>query len=216
LHAYSGLTSSPRPPADQGLARKRSARGGLTGEATHQKHAPARRQDSGEAIAARVEPAGSQTTPTAIGSPDCLVGFGLGNRSLEAMVVDGLVTIRSDRGPAETMNRLEAAVKERGLTVFGRIDHAAGAKEVGLPLRPTSVLIFGNAKGGSPLMQSVQTIGIDLPLKVLVWEDASDVTWLSYNDPSWLAKRHGLPHGADAVAGALAATLGAIVKMAAD
>ena len=134
---------------------------------------------------------------------------------VEAMAVDGLVTIRSDRGPAETMNRLEAAVKERGLTVFGRIDHAAGAKEVGLPLRPTSVLIFGNAKGGSPLMQSVQTIGIDLPLKVLVWEDASDVTWLSYNDPSWLAKRDGLPHGTDAVAGALAATLGAIVKMAA-
>ena len=106
---------------------------------------------------------------------------------VEAMAVDGLVTIRSDRGPAETMNRLEAAVKERGLTVFARIDHAAGAKEIGLPLRPTSVLIFGNAKGGSPLMQSVQTIGIDLPLKVLVWEDASDVTWLSYNDPSWLA-----------------------------
>ena len=134
---------------------------------------------------------------------------------VEAMAVDGLVTIRSDRGPAETMNRLEAAVKERGLTVFARIDHAAGAKEVGLPLRPTSVLIFGNAKGGTPLMQSIQTIGIDLPLKVLVWEDASDVTWLSYNDPSWLAKRHGLPHGTDAVAGALAATLGAIVKMAA-
>ena len=134
---------------------------------------------------------------------------------VEAMAVDGLVTIRSDRGPAETMNRLEAAVKERGLTVFGRIDHAAGAKEVGLPLRPTSVLIFGNAKGGTPLMQSIQTIGIDLPLKVLVWEDASDVTWLSCNDPSWLAKRHGLPHGTDAVAGALAATLGAIVKMAA-
>ena len=103
---------------------------------------------------------------------------------VEAMAVDGLVTIRSDRGPAETMNRLEVAVKERGLTVFARIDHAAGAKEVGLPLRPTSVLIFGNAKGGTPLMQSIQTIGIDLPLKVLVWEDASDVTWLSYNDPS--------------------------------
>jgi uncharacterized protein (DUF302 family) len=113
------------------------------------------------------------------------------------------------------MNRLEAAVKERGLTVFARIDHAAGAKEVGLPLRPTSVLIFGNAKGGTPLMQSVQTIGIDLPLKVLVWEDASDVTWLSYNDPSWLSKRHGLSHGTDADASALAAALGAIVNMAA-
>ena len=131
------------------------------------------------------------------------------------MAVDGLVTIRSDSGPAETMKRLEAAVKERGLTVFARIDHAAGAREVRLPLRPTSVLIFGNAKGGTPLMQSVQTIGIDLPLKVLVWEDASDVTWLSYNDPSWLAKRHGLLHGTEAVASALAAALEAIVEMAA-
>ena len=106
-------------------------------------------------------------------------------------------------------------MEERGLTVFARVDHAAGAREVGLPLRPTSVLIFGNAKGGTPLMQSVQTIGIDLPLKVLVWEDASDVTWLSYNDPSWLAKRHGLSHETDAVASALAAAIGAIVKMAA-
>ena len=131
------------------------------------------------------------------------------------MAVDGLVTIRSGSGPAETMKRLEAAVKERGLTVFARIDHAAGAREVGLPLQPTSVLIFGNAKGGTPLMQSVQTIGIDLPLKVLVWEDASDVTWLSYNDPSWLAKRHRLPDRTQAVASALAGALGAIVEMAA-
>jgi uncharacterized protein (DUF302 family) len=131
------------------------------------------------------------------------------------MAVDGLVTIGSNSGPAETMKRLEAAVKGKGLTVFARVDHAAGAREAGLPLRPTWVLIFGNAKGGTPLMQSVQTIGIDLPLKVLVWEDASDVTWLSYNDPSWLAKRHGLPHGTDAVASALAAALGAIAKMAA-
>src|ERR1700689_4540558 len=108
---------------------------------------------------------------------------------VEAMAVDGLVTIRSDSGPAETMDRLEAGVKEKGLTVFARIDHAAGAEEVGLPLRPTSVLIFGNAKGGTPLMQSVQTIGIDLPLKALVWQDAAGETWLSWNDPAWLAAR---------------------------
>jgi uncharacterized protein (DUF302 family) len=113
------------------------------------------------------------------------------------------------------MNRLEAAVKAKGLTVFAQIDHAAGAAEVGLPLRPTSVLIFGNAKGGTPLMQAVQTIGIDLPLKVLMWEDASGVTWLSYNGPTWLAKRHALPRGTDAVTGALAAALGTIVKTAA-
>ena len=110
--------------------------------------------------------------------------------------------------------RLEAAVKAKGMTVFARIDHAAGAVEVGLTLRPTEVLIFGNAKGGTPLMQSVQTIGIDLPLKALVWQDASGSTWLSYNDPSWLAQRHGLgPEGSAAVA-AMSAALDAVAKAA--
>src|SRR5215510_3130796 len=109
-----------------------------------------------------------------------------------AMAADGLTTIPSSYGPKETMNRLEAEVKAKGMTVFARIDHAAGAAEVGMPLRPTEVLIFGAAKGGTPLMQAVQTIGIDLPLKALIWQDASGVTWLSYNDPAWLAQRHGL------------------------
>ena len=84
----------------------------------------------------------------------------------------------------------------------------------GLPLRPTELLIFGNAKGGTPLMQSNQTIGIDLPLKALVWEDASGATWLSYNDPSWLAKRHGLGHEVEAAVSAMAAALNAITKTA--
>jgi uncharacterized protein (DUF302 family) len=84
-----------------------------------------------------------------------------------------------------------------------------------LQLRPTELLIFGNAKGGTPLMQLAQTVGIDLPLKMLVWQDASGVTWVSYNDPSWLAKRHGLSHEADATVSALAAALGAIAKIAA-
>jgi uncharacterized protein (DUF302 family) len=78
------------------------------------------------------------------------------------------------------MERLEAAVKAKGLTSFARIDHAAGAAEAGLSLRPTELLIFGNAKGGTPLMQLDQTVGIDLPLKALVWQDASGNTWLSY------------------------------------
>ena len=78
------------------------------------------------------------------------------------------------------------------MSVFAHIDRAAGAAAVGLPLRPTNVLLFGNAKGGTPLMQSIQTIGIDLPLKMLVWQDAAGDTWLSYNDPDWIAKRHGL------------------------
>jgi uncharacterized protein (DUF302 family) len=85
------------------------------------------------------------------------------------MAAQGLTTIKSSCGPQETMNRLEAAVKAKGMTVFARIDHSAGASAAGLSLNPTEVLIFGNAKGGTPLMQSVQTIGIDLPLKALVW-----------------------------------------------
>ena len=108
------------------------------------------------------------------------------------MAADGLTKIRSSYWPKETMNRLEAEVKSKGMTVFARIDHAAGAAEVGMSLRPTELLIFGSPKGGTPLMQSAQTIGIDLPLKALVWQDASRNTWLSYNDPSWLAQRHSL------------------------
>lgn len=83
------------------------------------------------------------------------------------MAAQGLTTTRSSYGPKDTMNRLEAEVKAKGMTVFARIDHAAGATGVGLSLRPTEVLIFGNAKAGTPLMHSVQTIGIDLPLKAL-------------------------------------------------
>ena len=117
------------------------------------------------------------------------------------MAADGLTTIQSSHGPQETMDRLEAAVKAKGMTVFARIDHAAGASAAGLSLQPTEVLIFGNAKGGTPLMQSVQTIGIDLPLKALVWQDAAGDTWLSYNDPAWLAKRHGLGGETEAAIG---------------
>jgi uncharacterized protein (DUF302 family) len=130
------------------------------------------------------------------------------------MAADGLITLRSSYGPKETMNRLEAEAKAKGLTVFARIDHAAGATEVGLPLRPTELLIFGNARGGTPLMQAAQTIGIDLPLKALVWQDASGVTWLSYNDPGWLAQRHALgPEVATAV-NAMTAALAAVTKAA--
>jgi uncharacterized protein (DUF302 family) len=129
------------------------------------------------------------------------------------MAVQGLTTIKSSHAPRETMNRLEAAVTAKGLTVFARIDHAEGASAVGLSLRPTEVLIFGNAKGGTPLMQAVQTMGIDLPLKALVWQDAAGETWLSWNDPAWLAARHGVS-GAEAVVGKLSAVLDDVAKTA--
>jgi uncharacterized protein (DUF302 family) len=130
------------------------------------------------------------------------------------MAAQGLTTIRSNHGPQETMNRLEAAVRAKSMTVFARIDHSAGASAAGMSLNPTELLIFGNAKGGTPLMQALQTIGIDLPLKALVWQDASGVTWLSYNDPAWIAARHGLT-GADAPIANLTAALDAVAKTAA-
>ena len=105
---------------------------------------------------------------------------------------EGLTTIPSRFGPKETMDRLEAEIRTKELTIFARIDHAAGAAEVGLQLAPTNLIIFGNARGGTPLMQSAQTVGIDLPLKILVWQDAANNTWLSYNEPRWIAQRHGV------------------------
>jgi uncharacterized protein (DUF302 family) len=130
------------------------------------------------------------------------------------MAADGLTTVRSSYGPKETMDRLETEVKAKGMTIFARIDHAAGATEVGLSLRPTEVLIFGNPKGGTPLMQAVHTIGIDLPLKALVWQDASGITWLAYNDPGWLAKRHGLGNEAAVAVSGMTAALAAVAKAA--
>jgi uncharacterized protein (DUF302 family) len=130
------------------------------------------------------------------------------------MAAQGLTTLRSSYGPKDTMNRLEAEVRAKGMTVFARIDHAAGAIAVGLSLRPTEVLIFGNAKAGTPLMQSVQTIGIDLPLKALVWQDGSGDTWLSYNDPAWLAQHHGLGGETEAAIGTMTAALDAVAKAA--
>jgi uncharacterized protein (DUF302 family) len=121
------------------------------------------------------------------------------------MAADGLITLRSSYEPKDAMNRLESEVKAKRLTVFARIDHAAGAAQVGLSLPPTELLIFGNAKGGTPLMQSVETIGIDLPLKALVWQDATGTPWLSYNDPDWLAKRHGSGHEGDVPVRAMSA-----------
>jgi uncharacterized protein (DUF302 family) len=130
------------------------------------------------------------------------------------MPVDGLVTVLSSQGPKETMSRAEAAVVSRGMTIFARVDHAAGAEAVGLSLRFTDLLVFGNARGGTPLMQVVQTMGIDLPLKIMVWQDADGRTWLSYNDPRWLAKRHGLGQEVDGVIGAMAVVLDAIASAA--
>jgi uncharacterized protein (DUF302 family) len=128
--------------------------------------------------------------------------------------VEGLTSIQSVFGPKETMDRLEAEIRSKGLTIFAKIDHAAGAAEVGLKLRPTELIIFGNARGGTPLMQSAQTVGIDLPLKALVWQDAAGKTWISYNEPNWIAQRHGVGDKAELIE-KLRGALAAIAKGAA-
>ena len=123
----------------------------------------------------------------------------------------GLITVASNFPAGETIDRLAAAATSAGLTIFARVDHAQGAAAVGLPLRPTQLLLFGQARGGTPLMQEQQTAGIDLPLKALAWTDENGQTWLSYNDPEWIASRHGL---GEASAGAVQAMRGALAKLA--
>lgn len=111
--------------------------------------------------------------------------------AVAAQAADGLVAVRSPHSAADTATRLVAAVQDRGLKLFARIDHAAGAATVGQTLRPTEVFIFGNPQGGTPLLACAQTSGIDLPLKALVWQDDKGQVWLGYNDPAWIAARHG-------------------------
>jgi len=111
---------------------------------------------------------------------------------MSTIAPEGLITLASNFGPEETMSRLEKEIIAQGIHVFARIDHTAGAGNVGLTLRPTELIIFGNPRGGTPLMQANQTIGIDLPLKALVWQDDAGKTFLSYNEPAWLARRHGV------------------------
>ena len=110
--------------------------------------------------------------------------------SFASIAAEGLISLKSPHSAKETAMRLESTIKDKGLNLFARIDHAAGAAKIGKTLRPTEVFIFGNPQGGTPLMECAQSAGIDLPLKALVWEDASSQVWLSYNDPAYLAKRH--------------------------
>jgi uncharacterized protein (DUF302 family) len=106
-------------------------------------------------------------------------------------VGNGLVALKVPHGPGETIARLESQLKLRNLVLIARVDHAAGAARIGQALRPTEVLVFGNPQAGTPLMQCAQGAGIDLPMKALVWVDAQGQTWLGYNDPVWIVRRHG-------------------------
>ena len=113
---------------------------------------------------------------------------------------EGIVNVKSAYDVGTTADRLTSALTGKGMTVFTRIDHAAGAAKVGQTLRPTELVIFGNPKVGTPLMQCDRSVAIDLPQKALIWEDGEGQVWLSYNDPDYLARRHDLAACAKVVA----------------
>ncbi len=104
----------------------------------------------------------------------------------------GIADVASQHGVALSLDRLESILKAKGITVFARIDHGAEAAKVGLSMRPATLLIFGHPKAGTPLMIASPSVALDLPLKVLAWEDEKGQVWLSYNSPAWLQRRHGL------------------------
>ena len=115
------------------------------------------------------------------------------------MAEDGLIRLKSSHDVKATTDRLENNLKMKGMTVFTRINHAEGAQKVGKKLLPMELMIFGNAKVGTPLMQCSQSFGIDLPQKALIWKDGAGQVWLSYNDPEYLAKRHGIKGCSEAI-----------------
>ena len=124
-----------------------------------------------------------------------------------AFAAEGMVSIKSAHTVAVTADRLEKILLSKGMTVFKRIDHTAGAQKVGKSLRPTELVIFGNPKVGTPLMLCSQSIAIDLPQKALIWEDEAGQVWFSYNDPQYLAQRHNT-QGCDEVLKKVAGALG--------
>ena len=105
---------------------------------------------------------------------------------------DGLISVKSAHDVKATADRLENNLKQKGMNVFIRINHAAGARKVGKDLRPTELIVFGNPKVGTPLMQCNQSVAIDLPQKALIWQDDKEQVWLTYNDPNYLLQRHEL------------------------
>ncbi|PWC58979.1 hypothetical protein TSH7_21540 [Azospirillum sp. TSH7] len=121
------------------------------------------------------------------------------NAAIVDAVAEGLMVFPSPHSPSETAERMASAVAGLGMTVVARIDHAAAASRMGLHLRPTLVLIFGNPAAGTPLMEAVPTLAIDLPMKALVWRSDAGRTWLACNDPAWMVDRHAIAVGEDGV-----------------
>lgn len=131
--------------------------------------------------------------------------------SLSVIAADGMINVKSNHSVTDTANKLEQVLLSKGMKVFIRVPHYKSAKSVGIELRPTELIIFGNPKVGSPLMKCAQSVAIDLPHKALIWQDADNAVWISYNDPNYLKKRHNI-QGCDKV---LAEVTGALSKMTA-
>ncbi len=133
---------------------------------------------------------------------------------LPLMAADGLINVQSDFSVRETTDRLENILNEKGMTIFNQINHSDAAQKVGVDLRETQLIIFGNPKVGSPLMQCQQSVAIDLPQKAIIWEDDKSKVWISYNDPRYLGKRHNII-GCDEVITKVEKALSGITKAAA-
>lgn len=134
---------------------------------------------------------------------------------LSVLAAEGMVTVKSNHSADATADKLEAVLEEKGMTVMNRINHTAGADKAGLELRPTEVVIFGNPKVGTPLMQCAQSVAIDLPQKALIWEDSEGVVWLGYNDPEYLKQRHSI-EGCDGVIEKVKGALAGFAKAATE
>ena len=135
-----------------------------------------------------------------------VVLLGAFSMSIQAGSSPGMVVLASNHSVAQTIDRLESLLKEKGVLIFARIDFSGDAMRAGLDMRPEQLLIFGSPKAGTPLMQAVPTVGLDLPLKALAWEDAEGRTWLAYNDPKYIVQRHAMQSG-------LSANLAAVIPL---
>ncbi len=131
-----------------------------------------------------------------------------------AYAADGLIDVRSEHDVEVTTERLKKILEEKGMTLFNDINHSAGAEKAGLTLTPTRVVIFGNPKVGTPLMMCARTVAIDLPQKMLVWRNEKGETVISYNDPTYLMKRHDIK-GCDEIITKVSGALSGIANQAA-
>ena len=130
-----------------------------------------------------------------------------------SIATDGIINIKSMFGVKETTDRLEGILTDKGMTIFTRINHGEAAQNVGIELRKTELIIFGNPKVGSPLMQCQQSVAIDLPQKALIWKDAQGKVWISYNDPRYLQNRHNIS-GCNEIITKISGALAGITKAA--